>query len=635
MKHIHSEITHGNEAMARAFVLAAFERKQLAEQIDILYESVDTLGATLDVESRHKLFENTSGQMKKLGARLAEIEQQLNEMLPEFIEFNEQIEQKAVSPHAAADTTLSFESERPNHFQPQHRENGAASGNSSELTNEPECGIGRPLHQRLQMKRLEPEKPTLIATEPAPMLNEDDDTYQFEDDDDYDLPNEDVFDSPLGELPSTEPDPIVPESAESPEDDMPSVLNEDSAGETPHSDAQLADAQHAEDDIDASEITEPVLIRQNDDDSDDGCTDAEDIANNDTFNNDIRPSSMTPQEQADESWNSVSSRPFNPKETIRYGDERQAAFSREARSTSSAPLDNEMLNSTTLGRIELIRKSPSQEISLSASEQRRTHQSEAATSVAPANDDSPVNDGSPVNDAPQELATLLEPEDDIAPAAVLSQDTNSMRDTLDDEMQTVPDDLTNPSETMAQSGDEQDKNILFWRQGPPEVAANDVVSPVVSPNDVISPDVISPNEVITAASDPIAPMQGQFVLSRIPSLFPGNPISQEQLIETVDDALNHIQNYDETDDETDITHADGAVEIDDDEYDGHIDDNGNPLERELYEMLDIHAAPSQSAVPAKTKQTLIGITPIEDAGPNGAEADDRDTSATPTEETGL
>ncbi|MBN2718044.1 MAG: hypothetical protein JXX14_19520 [Deltaproteobacteria bacterium] len=553
MTQINGETMHDNEELVRTFVLAAFEKRQLAEQIDTLYESVDTLGATLDIESKQKLFENTSDHMKRIAARLTEIEQQLNEMLPDFLAASQSLENVA-SASPLSDSTLSFEIPK-----------GEIPKGMKPLAKTTAPGLPRPL----SLPKLEPDKPTLIATEPAPLLNDNDDKYQFEDDEDYDLANESVFDPPLNPLPDTATESVDSLDASAPHSDTPD------------------NPEHTD--------TSPA----------------------------------TDTNQTDESWHSAPAEVvFDPKATMRYGAD---AIGRRTDFTGNDEV-------TKVAKLNLIQKRHDTATYATAWESEDSPPVDDQTeSVAQAAQMTPPMADEP----PTDLANLLEPEDETSPV-----ETDDSADASDTDLS-------------FQNGTNRDENILFWKQSP---GSEDPLNTALHASQSIqpSPENTKPDPIEMT----VANREHQFVLSRIPSLFPGGTMSSLEQFSGIDDALDHIQSLEDTEEDADegvvetemaidedtsndvATDADSAlgsaaygidvevalakpddetatdVRLDDDSDDSHsVIDNSdddsndtdevaqmeNAFESELYEMLDLHAPASTSLAPNIEKQTLIGL----------------------------
>lgn len=164
MKHSIDESKLENKHLASAFIHAAFEKKQLAEQIQNLYDSVDYLGANLDIEARQILFHNTDEHMQTLAGQLVELETQLNEMLPWVLKYRESLSTELL------DTTTSIDS----------TSNAAHSPGpiaSSTLTEQIDISSRS---KRITLPPLTSNKPTLVALEPAPLSDIDDDTDYLE-----------------------------------------------------------------------------------------------------------------------------------------------------------------------------------------------------------------------------------------------------------------------------------------------------------------------------------------------------------------------------------------------------------------------------------------------------------------------
>jgi hypothetical protein len=489
MKHMSGDTSADNQQRATAFVLAAFEKKQLAEQIEDLYESVDTLGANLDVESRQKLFENTSEHMKKLGARLMEIEQDLNRMLPDFLAFSASLDDISTA-QLKADNTMPFAT-------------GDVGTDSASVLPKP-----------LVLSKIAPEKPTLIAMEPAPMVDEDDGAYEFEDDDEFELqPEPEVFDTPAP--------PLTPSQAAR-ADYASTESNTDAAAEsvdwTPiniREESRLRDSE--------TDITEPVALK-------------------DDVEKEIPvPEALPIKHHADDSWDPPPAESFIPKQTMRYG-------------TEVEPSD---------------------------------HPSPSADLAALLEPELPA-------DRAQMPSTAVPPENSGDSADPDAQENVDERPTLDADPYVVSTD--------------KDARILFWKQSAINMAEEGEL-PISQPNmDSYAPGVL-PDQLYT--------------LSRIPSLLPRDAISDapsSQLPandpEEMDSAFSS-EMQPESGSATDTTDT-GSNDSSDDSFrdapggadDSDADNYGpNPLEEELYQMLDIHSPLPEDGLKAHNqhKQTLVGI----------------------------
>ncbi len=489
MKHLSGDTSADNKQRATAFVLAAFEKKRLAEQIEDLYESVDSLGANLDVESRQKLFENTSEHMKKLGARLMEIEQDLNWMLPDFLAFSASLDDISAA-ELKTDNTMPF------------------------ATGDVGTGSASVLPKPLVLSKIAPEKPTLIAMEPAPMVDEDDGAYEFEDDDEFELqPEPEVFETPAP--------PLTPSRAAG-ADYVSAESNTEAAAEsvdrTPidiRDESRLRDSE--------TDITEPVI-----------------------FEDDVEkeipvPEALPTKHKADDSWDPTPAKSFIPKQTMRY-----------------------------------------------------------ETEVDPSNQPTPSAD----------LAAILEPElpPDEAPMPSTAESPENPADNANPDMQeNVNERPTLDADPYVTSSD-QDARILFWKQSVMNIA-EEGESPISQPNmDSYAPGVL-PDQL--------------YILSRIPSLLPRDAISDassSRLLANEQEEMNSVSSskaqpeFSSAADTSDTGGNDCTDENFRDAPGGaderYTDSYGpNPLEGELYQMLDIHSPLPEDGLKAhkQHKQTLVGI----------------------------
>jgi hypothetical protein len=489
MKHLSGDTSADNQQRATAFVLAAFEKKQLAEQIEDLYESVNSLGANLDVESRQKLFENTSEYMKKLGARLVEIEQDLNRMLPDFLAFSASPEDISTA-ELKTDNTMPF------------------------ATGDVGTGSESVLPKPLVLSKIAPEKPTLIAMEPAPMVDEEDGAYEFEDDEEFELqPEPEVFETPAP--------PLTPSRAAG-ADYISAENNPEAAAEsvdrTPidiRDESRLRDSE--------TDITEPVVLR-------------------DDVEKEIPvPEALPTKHSADNSWDPPSAESFIAKQTMRYG-----------------------------------------------------------TEVDPSNQPAPS----------AELAAILEPElpPDEAPTPSTAESPENPADNAN------PDTQENVNERPTLDADpcvapsDKDARILFWKQSAMNIA-EEGESPISQPNmDSYAPGVW-PDQLYT--------------LSRIPSLLPRDAIPDAPSSQLPANEQEEMDSASSSKAQPEFSSAADTSDTDDNDCtDAHFRDapgdadercadsyGPNPLEEELYQMLDIHSPLPEDGLEAhkQHKQTLVGI----------------------------
>lgn len=474
-----------NQQMATAFVLAAFEKKQLAEQIADLYESVDSLGANLDVESRQKLFENTSEYMKKLGARLMEIEQDLNRMLPDFLAFSASLDDIS-SAQLKTDNTMPF-----------------ATGDIG-------AGSVSVLPKPLVLSKIAPEKPTLIAMEPAPMVDEEDGAYEFEDDEEFELqPEPDVFDTPAPPLTPSQVARADYASAES--NTEVAAEFDDRAQIDIREESQLRDSE--------TDITEPVVLK-------------------DDVQKEINaPEELQTKHSAEDSWDPPPAETFVPKQTMRYGMEVDPSNHPAPSADLAALLEPEL----------------------------------------------------PPDEEP--MPSIAEPSENLADNADLATQENvNERPTLDADPYVAPSD--------------KDARILFWKQSV-IIPSEEGESPISQPNmDSYAPGVL-PDQLYT--------------LSRIPSLLPRDAISDapaSQLptneFDDTDSAFSSAAQPEFTSAaDTTGTESTDFADAHFREVPGGANDSyaPNPLEKELYQMLDIHSSLPEDSLKAhkEHKQTLVGI----------------------------
>ncbi|MBN2525187.1 MAG: hypothetical protein JXR76_02255 [Deltaproteobacteria bacterium] len=271
MKHTPDETTLDKEQIAKAFVHAAFEKKLLADQIDGLYESLDNISASLDIESRQQLFKNTKEYMEKLAHRIKDVERQLNEMLPQVIAFNNEtffLHSTASDPRM--DNTLSFATRKPKRSDEPFNDTSLEKPPESEepplvrVTLDMDAG-GEKVPAGIQLPHYAPEKPTLLAMEPAPLVDENDEPYQFEEDDDVRLSQDEIFDTPPPVLtPSQNPDYVLDDAVKAFSEQV--AGPENNIGQVAVDSSESADANHdakIEDTHCASELSEtsPVTAR--------------------------------------------------------------------------------------------------------------------------------------------------------------------------------------------------------------------------------------------------------------------------------------------------------------------------------------------------------------------------------------